>query len=97
MMNEQVRSGAEVAESPHATKLLAVVFKKKIPTKAVIDQLRIEIAANANPLLIEVLDRMMLMEEALEHCRWRPHEHNPVSEDWIGPTRCDVIDRALGL
>ncbi len=31
---------------------------------------------------------------ALEHCRQRPHEHNPAA-DWQGPTQCDVIDRAL--
>jgi hypothetical protein len=31
---------------------------------------------------------------ALEHCRQRPHEHNP-APDWQGPTRCEVIDRAL--
>lgn len=33
------------------------------------------------------------MREALEHCRHRPHEHNPLPDFTI--TRCDVIDRAL--
>ncbi len=33
--------------------------------------------------------------QALEHCRHRPHEHNPGPEFTI--TRCDVIDRALAL
>jgi hypothetical protein len=40
--------------------------------------------------LIEALE---VAAKALEHCRQRPHEHNPVN--WIGPTRCNVIDRAL--
>lgn len=30
---------------------------------------------------------------ALEHCRHRPHEHNPLPDFTI--TRCDVIDGAL--
>jgi septal ring factor EnvC (AmiA/AmiB activator) len=32
-------------------------------------------------------------EEALEHCRNRPHEHNPPIEFIL--TECEVIDRAL--
>lgn len=39
-------------------------------------------------------DRVMKLRQALEHCRNRPHEHNPLP-DWSGPTRCEVIDRAL--
>jgi hypothetical protein len=33
--------------------------------------------------------------EALEHCRNRPHEHNPMKDFTI--THCDVIDKALAL
>jgi len=39
-------------------------------------------------------DGVAVVREALEHCRQRPHEHNPLP-DWQGPTRCEVIDRAL--
>ena len=34
------------------------------------------------------------MRAALEHCRQRPHEHNPLPT-WEGPTHCEVIDAAL--
>ncbi len=34
-----------------------------------------------------------LMRDALEHCRHRPHEHNPPPEFTV--THCEVIDRAL--
>lgn len=33
------------------------------------------------------------LREALEHCKNRPHEHNPPKEFTV--TRCDVIDKAL--
>ena len=33
------------------------------------------------------------MEKALEHCRHRPHEHNPVGDFTV--TKCEVIDSAL--
>jgi len=47
------------------------------------------------PALVAVpRETLAKVREALEHCRQRPHEHNP-SPEWQGPTRCDVIDRAL--
>jgi hypothetical protein len=39
--------------------------------------------------------REAAMRNALEHCRHRPHEHNPGPEFTV--TKCEVIDRALSL
>jgi hypothetical protein len=38
-------------------------------------------------------ERDAVMRNALEHCKHRPHEHNPGPEFTV--TRCEVIDRAL--
>lgn len=43
-----------------------------------------------NARLREALE---LAKSALEHCKHRPHEHNPGADFVV--TRCEVIDRAL--
>ena len=48
-----------------------------------------------NPRVEELKATVEVMRGALEHCRNRPHEHNPSKDFTI--TKCEVIDRALSL
>jgi hypothetical protein len=41
----------------------------------------------------ELEAQAVAMREALEHCKHRPHAHNPLPAFTV--TRCEVIDRAL--
>lgn len=87
---------SKVAES---TRRVAVLFKKKVAISELQERLERLIVVSSGTdrmFLIELRERFALIVEALEHCRWRPHEHNP-SSAWTGPVKCDVIDRALGI
>lgn len=43
--------------------------------------------------IAELEAQVQQLREALEHCKSRPHEHNPGPEFTV--THCEVIDRAL--
>lgn len=47
------------------------------------------------PSTLRVAEALRLAETALEHCRNRPHMHNPPPGFHI--TQCEVIDRALAI
>lgn len=48
---------------------------------------------NARDTIAQFEAQAAAMHEALEHCKHRPHEHNPGPEFTV--TQCEVIDRAL--
>jgi hypothetical protein len=54
---------------------------------------RDELLAYADHRNAELEAQAAAMREALEHCKHRPHEHNPGPEFTV--TQCEVIDRAL--
>ena len=69
-------------------------------TKATVHDLTIR---NLRHRLVVLEEAVRHLEEvahgaitALEHCRQRPHIHNPVGAELDGlPTQCDVINLAL--